>query len=248
MSATVPDLVLRSPLALACAAAVAVEEELEDFVLQSPLANACAQELAEEELVDLFLKSPLMQACAAEAPLEDLSLLGQGSSASQPPVPEINLRKMLQTLHVSIRPGRFVFVSMPSSDLSVLPFPFSAIEAMVLETEGPSFVLRYDEAARAGVLTASSSAFVASWLTLEVYSSLSAVGLTAAVASALAAEGIACNVIAGTHHDHLLVPEARREDAVGTLAQLQHLLKQSAATVGNSSGPGRSLTGGRGFL
>ena len=38
------------------------------------------------------------------------------------------------------------------------------------------------------------------WMALAVHSSLAAVGLTAAVATALAARGIACNVVAGYSH------------------------------------------------
>jgi uncharacterized protein len=47
-------------------------------------------------------------------------------------------------------------------------------------------------------------------ITLDVHSALDGVGLTAAVAVALAAEGIPCNMIAAHHHDHVFVPPARR--------------------------------------
>lgn len=57
-------------------------------------------------------------------------------------------------------------------------------------------------------------------ITLMVHSALDGVGLTAAVSGALAERGIACNVVAGFHHDHLFVPWERREEA---LAILQHL-------------------------
>ena len=63
--------------------------------------------------------------------------------------------------------------------------------------------------------------FVAAWLTLRVHSALDAVGLTAAVSRALADAGIACNVLAGFHHDHLLVPAARRADAIAALHALR---------------------------
>ena len=58
-------------------------------------------------------------------------------------------------------------------------------------------------------------------ITLQVHSSLLAVGLTAAVATALAAEGISCNVVAGHFHDHLLVPVDRGRDALEVLRALR---------------------------
>jgi uncharacterized protein len=57
-------------------------------------------------------------------------------------------------------------------------------------------------------------------ITLMVHSSLAGVGLTAAVAGALAEAGIACNVVAGFHHDHLFVPWERREAALEVLQRL----------------------------
>lgn len=62
--------------------------------------------------------------------------------------------------------------------------------------------------------------YVAAWITLEVPSSLAAVGLTAAVSGALHDAGISCNVIAGRHHDHLLIPADRAADAMTALAKL----------------------------
>ncbi len=57
-------------------------------------------------------------------------------------------------------------------------------------------------------------------ITLTVHSALEGVGLTAAVAGALAEWGIACNVVAGFHHDHLFVPWKRREEALDVLQRL----------------------------
>jgi hypothetical protein len=53
-----------------------------------------------------------------------------------------------------------------------------------------------------------------------VHSALDAVGLTAAVSRALADAGVSCNVIAGAHHDHLLVPFERGEEALAVLRGL----------------------------
>ena len=57
-------------------------------------------------------------------------------------------------------------------------------------------------------------------ITLMVHSALDGVGLTAAVATTLAEAGIACNVVAGFHHDHLFVPWERRDDALAILSDL----------------------------
>jgi hypothetical protein len=88
--------------------------------------------------------------------------------------------------------------------------------AMVVEEEGSSYVISLADATLLGL----TPEFRAGWITLDVESSLAAVGLTAAVASALADEEIACNVLAGFHHDHLLVPEGLADRAVDVLNEL----------------------------
>ncbi len=65
-----------------------------------------------------------------------------------------------------------------------------------------TLVLPADAAESAGW----SGTFRCAWITLRVRSALTAVGLTAAVSAALTRDGIACNVVAGFHHDHLFVP------------------------------------------
>nr|WP_282098724.1 ACT domain-containing protein [Qipengyuania intermedia] len=57
-------------------------------------------------------------------------------------------------------------------------------------------------------------------ITLEVYSDLEGVGLTAAVSTALADAGIACNMVAALNHDHVFVPAARSAEAILVLQKL----------------------------
>jgi len=57
-------------------------------------------------------------------------------------------------------------------------------------------------------------------ITLEVHSSLEAVGLTAAVSQALASEAISANIMAGYFHDHIFVPESAGERAMACLTLL----------------------------
>ncbi|GAA4354393.1 ACT domain-containing protein [Kangiella marina] len=51
-------------------------------------------------------------------------------------------------------------------------------------------------------------------ITLTVYSSLEAVGLTAAVSNVLAKAGISANMVAAYHHDHVFVPSEQAEEAL----------------------------------
>ena len=93
-----------------------------------------------------------------------------------------------------------------------LPFqPF----ATVAEAEGMTVIAPLAAMEKAGIVSDP-------WarISLTVHSDLAAVGLTAAFAAALGAEGISCNVIAGVHHDHLFVQWDRRGDAVAALEAL----------------------------
>ena len=123
---------------------------------------------------------------------------------------ETDLAAMLATLSVQRRPGVFAYIAVQ------VPTPglIAAAHAMVKEGRLTTIVLPVDAAERAG--QAADAQFA--WLTLTVQSSLDAVGLTAAVSARLAAIGIPCNVLAGYHHDHLLVPVDRVDDAIDVLA------------------------------
>jgi uncharacterized protein len=123
---------------------------------------------------------------------------------------ERDLVRLLAEMEPKVVPGEFVFVCVPVA----VAVPESL--AMVREPEGLSHVLTRSVADAAGY----EYGFVAGWITLTIHSALDAVGLTAAVASALAAEGISCNVIAGYHHDHLLVPHASLDRSVAILRRL----------------------------
>jgi len=89
--------------------------------------------------------------------------------------------------------------------------------ASVREAEGVTLVVPEAQALARGWPVA----FRSAWITLTVHSDLAAVGLTASFARTLADAGIACNVLAGVHHDHLFVPVDRAADAMAALRALQ---------------------------
>lgn len=112
-------------------------------------------------------------------------------------------------LNPQVRSGAFVFVTLPSR--SSVP-----VEATVVEDQGITHVVARDVADGEGW----DYDFVGGWITLGIKSTLHQIGLTAAVSSALARREISCNVLAGRHHDHLLVPLERLDDALLVLSGL----------------------------
>ena len=67
-------------------------------------------------------------------------------------------------------------------------------------------------------------------IVLRVASALDGVGLTAAVATALAAENIPCNMVAALRHDHVFIPAADADRALAILRRLQAEAEAAAAT------------------
>jgi uncharacterized protein len=107
------------------------------------------------------------------------------------------------------RPGEFVFVEADDA---------TGAEAAVREDEGLTVVLRRERADELGL----PYEYVAAWITLRIDSTLEQVGLTALFSRALADAGISCNVLAGLHHDHLLVPAERADETIAVLCALRY--------------------------
>jgi hypothetical protein len=122
---------------------------------------------------------------------------------------ETDVAAILRALTVDQRPGAYAYVSVHAPPPELLAVAL----AMVEEIEGTTLVVPRDAARRAGL----TPLFEAAWLTIGVHSSLEAVGLTAAVATRLAEAGIPANVLAGYHHDHVLVPVDRADEAIAAL-------------------------------
>ena len=121
-----------------------------------------------------------------------------------------DLRELIQSMRPDQVPGEYVFVSVNVASAEL------AAKAMVCEAEGVTYVIERGEADARGLIYD----FVAAWITLNVHSALDAVGLTAAVCTALTDAGISCNVLAGRFHDHLLVPYERADQAIEVLKHL----------------------------
>lgn len=122
-----------------------------------------------------------------------------------------DLVQLLSDLNPKLTSREFVFVTMPDGsygDYSVLG-PIASFN----EHEGLTLVVPRKTA------ELHSLAFYGTFrlITLQVHSSLDAVGLTATVATRLAEEDISANVIAAFFHDHIFVPATRADDALRIL-------------------------------
>ncbi len=85
-----------------------------------------------------------------------------------------------------------------------------------LEDEGLTLILEKSVAAKNGLFFEC----VFRKITLQVHSSLEAVGLTGRVAAALTERGISANVVAAHYHDHIFVPADRAQEALQALSLL----------------------------
>ena len=83
------------------------------------------------------------------------------------------------------------------------------------ETEGTTLIVPWERAEEFDVCSEPMAR-----ITLNIHSSLEAVGLTAAVSQALASEAISANMVAGFYHDHIFVPQTAGERAVACLTLL----------------------------
>ena len=121
-----------------------------------------------------------------------------------------NLHDILGALRPSVRQGSFVYVTLPTP-------PEVEAYARIVEDEGITLVVDQSTADEHGWEYEG----VFAWITLQVHTSLTSVGITAAVSTALARVGISCNVLAGYYHDHLLVPAGSVDEAIDVLGGLE---------------------------
>ncbi len=124
---------------------------------------------------------------------------------------EKNLEKLLKNLSPETRDGDYVFCTIEGASYGEC----SSAEpiASFLEEEGLTLVVKKETADKLDMAYEG----VFKCITLNVHSSLAAVGLTAAVANALRDCGISANVIAAYYHDHVFVPLEKVNEAVAVL-------------------------------
>lgn len=130
---------------------------------------------------------------------------------------------MVANMTPVLQPGTFVFCSMIHNQDATAAMTLA--RATFVEDEGLSLILSKADADKLGL----SYQLPMKQITLMVFSSLGGVGLTAAVAKALAKEGIPANVVAATQHDHVFVPARDADTAMAALRALQEKARKDRA-------------------
>ncbi|MCX7024450.1 MAG: ACT domain-containing protein [Spirochaetes bacterium] len=126
---------------------------------------------------------------------------------------EKNLQVLLGSMDPELADDEFVFCFTTGSFAGIAELePW----AVISEREAFTLILEKGKAERAGFPV--HAAFRR--ITLNVHSSLDAVGLTAAVSTRLAKAGISANVVAGYYHDHVFIQAGKAAEAMSLLKRL----------------------------
>ncbi len=128
---------------------------------------------------------------------------------------ETNLQRLLANMQPELLEGEFVFCSVSPKEFEQLRIhPIGWFR----EAEGITLVIERNVADDEGL----DYEFVSRMITLNILSSLEAVGLLAAITNKLAAAGISVNTISAYYHDHLFVPTNRASAVMRLLDELRN--------------------------
>jgi uncharacterized protein len=135
---------------------------------------------------------------------------------------ETSLQALLATLKVTLDPATYVFATIPYD--RPLPLPYSDVLMLFREEESITVIVSLEQAQKHGL----QYFYQCQRITLDVHSSLEAVGFMAVVASRLAEAGLSSNPVSAYYHDHLFVKKEEADRAVALLRGL--------ATISDAAG------------
>ena len=125
------------------------------------------------------------------------------------------LDDLLKKMDPKVKPGPVVFCTV--NEGCEVPFKMSPI--MIFREEEETTLIH--EQADADTLGLSYDSLW-SMITLQVHSSLEAIGFIAAITEKLAEAGISTNVVSAYYHDHLFVPYERADESLAILQRISN--------------------------
>ena len=137
-----------------------------------------------------------------------------------------NLSHLLASMSPDLRDETFVFITIKPD----APVPQIGAVMQFVEAEGISFIAPLDEAKKAKLVYE----IPCRMITLNIHSSLEAVGFLAVITTHLAKLNISVNPVSGYYHDHLFIPENRAADVMTALAELSQKYRDDIDAQGDS--------------
>lgn len=135
----------------------------------------------------------------------------------------IDTQNLIANMHPELHDDEYVLCTVDRD--SSVPLELEPL-GWFRELEGVSLILSRISAENAGL----NYGPVFRLISLQVYSSLQAVGFIAEVASKLASADVSVNMISAYHHDHILVPREKVSIALTILTNMMSDAAQSLIT------------------
>lgn len=126
---------------------------------------------------------------------------------------EMNINILLGSMEPVLSPIEYVFCTL-QNELDKINI--KDIWAIIREQEAITVILERDTADKLKLSYQS----IFNRITLNIHSSLDAVGLTAAVSTKLAKNDISANIVAAFYHDHIFIQKHRADNALKCLNEL----------------------------
>ncbi|MEM5501150.1 ACT domain-containing protein [Ahrensia kielensis] len=125
---------------------------------------------------------------------------------------ETNLKTLIASMQPVLREGEFVFATTNE------PIDYMETAPLMLftEEEGTTLILKREDAEAQKI----KFDFPCRMITLNIHSSLDAVGFLAKITPRLAALNMGVNPVSAFYHDHLFVPSNRAQDAMVELEKM----------------------------
>lgn len=132
---------------------------------------------------------------------------------------ETDLDHLIRSMEPSLHPDEFVFSTFPqNSDSGKTNEDLLALNPVMLfkEAEGVTLIMAHSTA----VANSIEFEFPCRMITLNIHSSLDAVGFLARITQRLASLEMGVNPVSGFYHDHLFIPTDKAELAMAELRRL----------------------------